>query len=142
MNVVRTVFHIDHPSFFALRYEDLTLKPYDTVDKMFKFLSLRPKPEFIDKFIATHTGVTRLENDIDKHIEKREYYTDPYGTTRQSSKDTAFKWLHTGIDNDWLNHIENVCSKPMEILGYANYSSETKKAEDILVKTAEEVWPY
>ena len=32
---------------------------------MFKFLSLKPEPEFIDKFIATHTGVTRLENKID-----------------------------------------------------------------------------
>ena len=65
-----TVFHIDQPS-FLLRYEDLTLNPYDTVDKMFKFLSLKPEPEFIDKFTATHTGVTRLENKIHKHIEKK-----------------------------------------------------------------------
>ena len=77
------------PFFFALRYEDLTLKPYDTVDKIFKFLSLRPEPEFIDKFIATHTGVTRLENKIHKNIEKRANFTDPYGTSRQSSKDTG-----------------------------------------------------
>ena len=112
------------------------------MDKIFKFLSLRPEPEFIDKFIATHTGVTRLENKIDKHIEKRADYTDPYSTTRQSSKDTAFKWLHSGIDNYWLKHIENVCVEPMKTLGYANYSSETKEAKDILVKTAEEVWHY
>ena len=40
-----------------------------------------------------------------------------------------------------IKHIENVCAKPKKTLGYANYSSETKKAKDILVKTAEEVWP-
>ena len=112
------------------------------MDRIFKFLSLIPEPEIIDKFIATHTGVTRLDNKIDKHIEKRADYTGPYGTTRQSSKDTAFKWLHSGVDNYWLKHIENVCAEPMKILGYANYSSETKKATDILVKTAGEVWPY
>ena len=86
--------------------------------------------------------MTRLENKVDKHIEKRADSTDPYSTTRQSSKDTAFKWLHSGIDNYWLKHIENVCAEPMKTLGYANYSSDTKKAKDILVKTAEEVWPY
>ena len=52
-----------------------------------------------------------------------------------------FKWLHSVVDNYWLKNIENVCAEPMKILGYANYSSETKKAKDILVKTAEEVWP-
>ena len=86
--------------------------------------------------------MTRLKNKIDKLIEKRADHTDPYGTTRQSSKDTAFKWMHSGVNNYWLKHIENVCVEPMKTLGYANYSSETNKAKDILVKTAEEVWPY
>ena len=71
--------------------------------------------------------MTRLENKIDKHIEKRADYTGPYGTTRQSSKDTAFKCLHSGIDNYWLKHIENVCAEPMKTLGLPIIPQTLKK---------------
>ena len=53
----------------------------------------------------------------------------------------AMRWSHGSLDNSWLNHIEEVCAEPMNNLGYAKYSSKITE-EDILTKTAHEIWPY
>ena len=42
-----------------------------------------------------------------------------------------------------IEEIERSCEKPMKALGYAKFDS-SKKTEDqnILIKTADELWPY
>ena len=39
-----------------VRYEDLSLEPYNTLDKIMDFLELPSAPEFLDSFLASHTG--------------------------------------------------------------------------------------
>ena len=43
---------------YLLRYEDLCLNPYDTVDKLLNFLNYKPIPELIDHYITSHIGKT------------------------------------------------------------------------------------
>ena len=42
-----------------IRYEDLSMQPYKTMDKLIKFLELPDQPEFIDTYLKTHTGQLR-----------------------------------------------------------------------------------
>ena len=44
-----------------IRYEDLSIRPYQTVDKILNFLDLPPQPEFIDTYLKTHTGQLRYD---------------------------------------------------------------------------------
>ena len=44
-----------------IRYEDLSIWPYQTVDKIINFLDLPPQPEFIDNYLKTHTGQLRYD---------------------------------------------------------------------------------
>ena len=43
----------------------------------------------------------------------------------------------------FTEEIEESCEKPMEALGYAKFvSSKETEDQDILIKTADELWPY
>ena len=42
-----------------IRYEDLSMQPYTTVDRMINFLDLPPQPDFIDSYLESHTGKLR-----------------------------------------------------------------------------------
>lgn len=42
-----------------IRYEDLSIQPYKTVDRLINFLDLPPQPDFIDTYLETHTGQLR-----------------------------------------------------------------------------------
>ena len=42
-----------------IRYEDLSTKPYQTVDKLINFLDLPPNSKFIDSYLESHTGKLR-----------------------------------------------------------------------------------
>ena len=42
-----------------IRYEDLCIQPYKTAEKLFKFLGLPQKPQFIDTYLEEHTGQLR-----------------------------------------------------------------------------------
>ena len=44
-----------------IRYEDLSIWPYQTVDKIINFLDLPPRPAFIDDYLKTHTGQLRYD---------------------------------------------------------------------------------
>ena len=47
------------------------------------------------------------------------------------------------MNKGWLNHIEDVCHAPMTKLGYAKLEKDAiEKDTDVLVKNAQEVWPY
>ena len=47
-----------------IRYEDLSIRPYQTVDKIINFLDLPPQPEFIDTYLKTHTGQLRYDQSL------------------------------------------------------------------------------
>ena len=135
------------------RYEDLSIEPYETVDKMIDFLNLPKQRQFLDPYLVTHTGQKRSDEKIGPEMragilisnkEKRPPNKNdgPYGTKRKSSEATAFKWIHT-MDKDTIQEIEESCEKPMEALGYAKFiSSKKTEDQDILIKTADELWPY
>ena len=65
----------------------------------------------------------------------------PDGTNRKSSEETAFKWTKM-LPMDEIRQLENVCQKPMTKLGYAKYNGNINNHSDILIKTAEDVWPF
>ena len=44
-----------------IRYEDLSTKPYQTVDKLINFLDLPPNSKFIDSYLESHTGKLRYK---------------------------------------------------------------------------------
>ena len=108
------------------RFEDLITKPYWMVDKLFEFLDLGKPPQFIDEFLVRRTGETRSNHNTNE------------------KQHSSFYWFHDNDNNNenWLKSIEQTCSKPMEILGYANYSSDINENSHYLAKTAYEVWPY
>lgn len=118
-----------------IRYEDLCIEPYETVDKLIHFLDLPPRPEFIDHYLATHTGSVRSGSQSGEKLPQKN--DGAYGTKRKSSEQTAFKWAKTASQES-VEEIEKTCQVPMEKLGYA----QLEKDSDILFKTAEEIWPY
>ena len=101
------------------------MKPYWTVDKLFEFLNLGPTPQFIDKFLASHTGEIRNNN-----------------TTTNDKQQSSFYWFHDKAEKNWVKSVEQTCAKPMKTLGYANYSSDMNENGYFLTKTASQVWPY
>jgi len=43
---------------YLIRYEDLSLRPYETMDRVLEFLQLKPN-SLIDKFLESHTLMQR-----------------------------------------------------------------------------------
>ncbi len=101
------------------------------------------RPQFIDKYIASHTGKLRHEEekertnvDSSKLPEKND---GPFGTKRKSSEATAFKWAST-MKASWINKVETECEKPMLKLGYRKFGQNEQ--DSFLTKSAAEIWPY
>ena len=46
------------------------------------------------------------------------------------------------LSEEEIHEIQDVCTKPMNKLGYATFSSDITNHREILVKSADEVWPY
>jgi len=46
---------------YLIRYEDLSLRPYETVDQLLNYLELKPT-KLIDKFLESHTLIQRSES--------------------------------------------------------------------------------
>ena len=117
-----------------LRYEDLCLDPYGTVDKLVKFLNFTPIPELINQFVQAHTGQTRAGKFLNV---PKEIHDNPVSTVKNSSI-KPFDWKPK-ISNTLLQAVENKCEKSMEVLGYAKWHKDNDK---ILIKNAIEVWPF
>ncbi len=65
---------------------------------------------------------------------------NPYSTSRDS-RQTAFAWK-SKIDFSYLQHIQDLCYKPMEKLGYNPIGNLTERDDPdfrVLVKSAEDV---
>ena len=46
------------------------------------------------------------------------------------------------LSEEEIHEIQDVCAKPMNKLGYATFNSDITNHREILVKSADEVWPY
>ena len=119
---------------FMLRYEDLCLDPYGTLDKLIGTLNYQPNHKLIDKILKTFTGKSRSGEQID--IVKA-IHNDPMGFVKKSSI-KAFDWKEK-ISDSLLKEIEGSCEKSMAELGYAKWNMDN---EEILIKSSEEVWPF
>eukprot|EP00095_Tigriopus_kingsejongensis_P001704 maker-scaffold802_size95064-snap-gene-0.15 protein:Tk01704 transcript:maker-scaffold802_size95064-snap-gene-0.15-mRNA-1 annotation:"carbohydrate sulfotransferase 1" len=127
---------------YLVRYEDLSLDPYQSVDKVFEFLDL-PQSPVVDDYIKTHTKAARETQVLDRFGIAKTKGANPYGTHRDS-KSTAFAW-RSKMDIGYIKHIQNFCEAPMKTMGYnliQNVEERDNPDFPILVKTAEELWPW
>lgn len=128
---------------YLVRYEDLSVDPYENVDKILEFLDL-PQNSVVDNFIKTHTKTDRVVKIPQKgEIRKVKTRVDPYGTIRDS-KTTAFAW-RTKMDINYINRIQKFCDVPMTKAGYRLIDNVEQRDDPdfhVISKTAEEVWPW
>ena len=114
---------------YVLRYEDLSVKPRTTRNRLMSFLDLSPKGS-IDKFWKGH-----MHKDVSPN--------DPYSTTR-NSKNTALKWVKL-LSKDDIYIVQKACDEPMRLLGYnfmSNIHHDKKnKRFSIFSKSARQLWP-
>ena len=139
-----------------IRYEDLSVDPFGTTDKLFRFLDIAPN-KLIEKFLEQHTQTTRnaeistlATNKIDTTAKDDKSQQDksqqdkslPYSTSRDS-KATAFKWKKKMKSKDILK-VQRACKKPMRILGYNPMTNIVGNRDDedfpLIVKSSEELW--
>ena len=133
-----------------VRYEDLGMDPFGTVDEMFKFLGLLPH-RLIYKFIEKHTHISRsnllatkgikLETPNEQEKAMKERRAEPHGTTR-NSKATVFLWKNLMKTDDILE-VQRHCKTPMIILGYNPMTNITNNRMDdnfpLIIKSSEQL---
>jgi hypothetical protein len=71
-----------------LRYEDLCLDPYGTMDRLVKILNNQPDPGLIEQYIRSHTGKSRSGEHI--HIDEA-IHDNPRSNVKNSAL-KAFEW--------------------------------------------------
>ena len=151
-------FKLYLPCFFCLisgrihliRYEDMSVDPFGTSDKLLKFLDFAPS-NLIEKFVEEHTKTTRNSaistgsNNIDttpKSPNSKHPMSEAYSTSK-NSKATAFKWKKKMKSKDILK-VQRVCKKPMRMLGYNPMPNIVENRNDdnfpLIVKTSKELW--
>ena len=121
---------------WLVRYEDLTLKPYQTVYKIVNFLQLPTDYERVNNYLALHTGKTANGLDVTKTEIVRRYKNIFGYTMRQNALKQVFKWTDQ-LNAENISEIEEFCAKPMKYLGY--YNLITNQTES-LIKPINEVW--
>jgi len=122
-----------------VRYEDLSLEPEDTTRQLLDFLDL-PWHTVMDTYIDSHTSREKIKMVRNRFTKKLEPRKNTYGTTKNSTA-TAFAWKQKlGLAR--TIEIQDICSEPMERLGYRllDTEEELQDQELPLDKTAREVW--
>ena len=54
---------------FLLRYEDLCIEPYQTVNRLLKFLDLPRRPDIMNEYIEILTGTSRFVQPFQNYTE-------------------------------------------------------------------------
>ena len=62
------------------------------------------------------------------------------GTIRSTPEDIALKWTKE-LSFENISMIEQLCWKPISLLGYANFSNQIS-LNDILTRKQEELWQF
>jgi len=134
-----------------IRYEDLSMDPFETVDNLLQFLDLSPN-KLIENYIEEHTQTSRdatssstSTSNMDttmKDGKAMQVRSLPYSTSR-NSKATAFLWKKKMKNKDILK-VQRVCKKPMRMLGYNPMTNIVGNKDDddfpLIVKSSEELW--
>ncbi|XP_066156581.1 carbohydrate sulfotransferase 4-like [Euwallacea fornicatus] len=99
-----------YPSKFrAIRYEDLSLSPYQLTQDIFKFIGLPLHPQVKD-FLASHTIVD----------------VGGVSSTYRDSKNAPFHWK-TDLNYTEVQVIEDTCREAMKLWGYVRTESSNLK---------------
>lgn len=99
-----------YPSKFrALRYEDLSLDPYQITQDILHFMGLSFHPSVKD-FLDSHTTVN----------------VGGVSSTYRNSKSTAFHWK-SDLNYTEIQYIEDSCSEAMKLWGYVKTTSSNLK---------------
>lgn len=103
--------------FMVLRYEDLSLDPFGTTNRLVQFLGFQSIPPETETFLNTHTSV--IGNVRDKYRTQGVDY--PYSTFRNSSI-TATSWrLQMSFKRVAL--LQTTCQAALTGLGFYSYST-------------------
>lgn len=98
--------------FKVIRYEDLSLNPYNTTDDILKFYGL-PFHRRVKEFLDSHTR---------KNIGN-------LMSTFRDSKRTAFRWMHKLSFSD-IQRIQTNCAEAMSLWGYGFVDDEQSLKND------------
>ncbi|XP_055379314.1 carbohydrate sulfotransferase 1-like [Condylostylus longicornis] len=110
-----------YPSRFrTLRYEDLSLNPYEMTQEILQFFGL-PFDPMVEEFLDTHTKLN----------------IGGVSSTFRDSKSAPFHWIKDLMWNE-IESIQDACTKAMELWGYrkAKSVSELTPSFDPLVLPA------
>ncbi|XP_030758231.1 carbohydrate sulfotransferase 4-like [Sitophilus oryzae] len=95
--------------FKALRYEDLSLNPYENVESLFDFMGLKVHPAVKD-FLDSHTTVN----------------VGGVSSTYRDSKNAPFHW-RADLSVGEIQAIEGNCSEAMKLWGYIRSNGSNVK---------------
>ncbi|XP_073822609.1 carbohydrate sulfotransferase 4 [Musca autumnalis] len=102
-----------YPSRFrTLRYEDLSLDPYEMSQELLQFYGL-PFDPLVEEFLDTHTKVN----------------IGGVSSTFRDSKSAPFHWIQDLTQAD-IKHIQNSCITAMDLWGYRRISNFTDYARN------------
>ncbi|TRY63959.1 hypothetical protein TCAL_08236 [Tigriopus californicus] len=127
---------------YLVRYEDLSLNPYERVKNILQFLEL-PQNSGVNNFIKTHTETDQNPTVSQNTKQGTGIFVDPSGTYR-NSKTTAFAWRHQ-MDLEKIHRIQEMCAIPMEKGGYKLIDTMKQKYDpdfQVISKTVEDIWPW
>ena len=129
-----------------IRYEDMSVDPFTTTDKLLKFLDLAPN-KLIESFLEEHTQTVRNTTLSSGHtIEEapKDYSWKYKYSTSRNSKATAVNWKKT-MKSENIQNVQRVCEKPMQMLGYNLMQNipENRYRDDfpLIVKSSKQIWP-
>ena len=138
-----------------IRYEDLSINPFRTTDKLLKFLDLSTNKlieRFIEQYTQTfrddkRTSVTYLSRNINgiKASSKGKKPIKHFYKTARNSKATAFNW-RTEMEDKYISNVQGACHNPMRMLGYNLMRNIPRNKYDnqfpLITKLSKEIWPY
>ena len=128
-----------------IRYEDMSVDPFTTTDKLLRFLDLAPN-KLIESFLEEHTQTVRNTTLSSSHTideAPKDYSWEYKYSTSRNSKATAFNWKKT-LKSENIQNIQTVCKKPMQMMGYnlMHNIPDNRYWDDfpLIVKTSKQIW--
>ncbi|KAF2905273.1 hypothetical protein ILUMI_00893, partial [Ignelater luminosus] len=95
----------------AIRYEDLSVDPYENVEELFKFFGLHFHPQ-VKSFLDSHTKAN----------------SGGVSSTFRNSKNAPFHW-RTDLNFSEVQYIEENCDQAMKLWGYVKAYNESHLRE-------------
>ncbi|XP_013382626.1 carbohydrate sulfotransferase 1 [Lingula anatina] len=107
----------------TLRYEDLADNPIAYADKIYEFIG-REMPANVREWLVNTTS-GKIEGDV---------MSDPYGTSRVNSSQTAHQWERT-IQPSLGVEVDSYCGEVIQKLGYESFANiQSRKSQERLRK--------